>query len=493
MAWNEIGKIGAIPPGGTTGQVLAKASEVDKDVGWVDQATAGTALHFRRDDITAAPADNEVLLDQDPYESSLDIFVDGLLLPMSAYSLADKTATLSSLSAGGEVFSIRYWSEEVAGPSSLAGAWAPELLFQNGEQGALYSLTPDFAGLYQDEAGTLPVTAVGQPVGRIEDRSPNGLHATQATDPSRPVLPVDGPLRLRTDFDDDVLTTTLPVDCEVWVNTPHGHYRAFGSAGLFHLPLNDCTHFLAIDRELSPPERDLIADYFGTPARWGCYLSANTTTSINARADAGQGDGVFHFVGDNGVAVTKTWPRGDSSTAIDLADDGLTAPMMIMPDIDYGPRYISFEVQGLAGSIPTLERATNLTSMRLNVNQLTGSIPPLSAAPSLGYVYLQSNQLTGDVPDMTDSNAMDAMRADSNPLTGHKGGGVDSLFVDMRLDNTALTQAAVDSILRAFDEAGYTGSGRLFLQGGTSEAPSSVGLAHAASLTGRGWNVQVNS
>lgn len=48
--------------------------------------------------------------------------------------------------------------------------WTPELLFQNGEQGALYSLTPDFTGLYQDAAGTTPVTAVGQPVGLMLDR-----------------------------------------------------------------------------------------------------------------------------------------------------------------------------------------------------------------------------------------------------------------------------------------------------------------------------------
>lgn len=43
-------------------------------------------------------------------------------------------------------------------------------LYANGEQGALYYLTEDFAGLYQDAAGTTPVTAVGQPVGLMLDR-----------------------------------------------------------------------------------------------------------------------------------------------------------------------------------------------------------------------------------------------------------------------------------------------------------------------------------
>lgn len=43
-------------------------------------------------------------------------------------------------------------------------------LYANGEQGALYYFTEDFAGLYQAAAGTTPVTAVGQPVGLMLDR-----------------------------------------------------------------------------------------------------------------------------------------------------------------------------------------------------------------------------------------------------------------------------------------------------------------------------------
>lgn len=43
-------------------------------------------------------------------------------------------------------------------------------LYANGEQGALYYFTEDFAGLYQDDKGTTPVTAEGQPVGLMLDR-----------------------------------------------------------------------------------------------------------------------------------------------------------------------------------------------------------------------------------------------------------------------------------------------------------------------------------
>ena len=60
------------------------------------------------------------------------------------------------------------------------------LLFGSGEQGALYDPS-DLSTLFQDTAGTTPVTAVEQPVGRILDKSGRGNHATQATTTKRPV------------------------------------------------------------------------------------------------------------------------------------------------------------------------------------------------------------------------------------------------------------------------------------------------------------------
>ena len=46
----------------------------------------------------------------------------------------------------------------------------------------------DMSTMYQDAAGTTPVTAVEQPVGLILDKSGNGYHATQSVTASRPVL-----------------------------------------------------------------------------------------------------------------------------------------------------------------------------------------------------------------------------------------------------------------------------------------------------------------
>ncbi len=50
------------------------------------------------------------------------------------------------------------------------GAWSPLSLFALGEQGAWYDPS-DLSTMFQDSAGTLPVTADGQPVGLILDKS----------------------------------------------------------------------------------------------------------------------------------------------------------------------------------------------------------------------------------------------------------------------------------------------------------------------------------
>ena len=72
--------------------------------------------------------------------------------------------------------------------------WVPSLteqirslLFGSGQQGAWYDPS-DMSTLFQDSAGTTPVTAVEQPVGRMLDKSGRGNHATQATTTKRPVL-----------------------------------------------------------------------------------------------------------------------------------------------------------------------------------------------------------------------------------------------------------------------------------------------------------------
>ncbi|HAC56811.1 MAG TPA: hypothetical protein DCF73_00500 [Rhodobiaceae bacterium] len=88
-------------------------------------------------------------------------------------------------------------------------AWTLALLFASGEIGVWYDPS-DISTLFQDAAGTIPVTAYGQPVGRILDKSGNGIHATQSTSSARPLWQEDtnGKPGLKFDAVNDFLVTS---------------------------------------------------------------------------------------------------------------------------------------------------------------------------------------------------------------------------------------------------------------------------------------------
>lgn len=65
------------------------------------------------------------------------------------------------------------------------------VLFASGEQGGWYDPS-DLSTMFQDTAGTIPVTAAGQLVARINDKSGNGNHLLQATSAQRPSYQLDG-------------------------------------------------------------------------------------------------------------------------------------------------------------------------------------------------------------------------------------------------------------------------------------------------------------
>lgn len=85
----------------------------------------------------------------------------------------------------------------------------PLSLFASGEQGAWYDPS-DLSTLFQDAAGTIPVTGAGQPVGLMLDKSGRGNHASRATATSRPILQTaNGLWYLAFDGVDDWLQTEI--------------------------------------------------------------------------------------------------------------------------------------------------------------------------------------------------------------------------------------------------------------------------------------------
>lgn len=104
-----------------------------------------------------------------------------------------------------------------SGASGLIAGWGggfnPLSLFASGEQGAWYDPS-DLSTMFQDTAGTTPVTATGQTVARINDKSGRGNHATQATAASRPIYGIE-PFGGRR----NLLTYTEQFDNAAWLKT----------------------------------------------------------------------------------------------------------------------------------------------------------------------------------------------------------------------------------------------------------------------------------
>lgn len=86
-------------------------------------------------------------------------------------------------------------------------------LFGAGEKGVLYDPS-NIASLFQDSAGTVPVTATGQPVGRQLDLSGNGVHRIQPTAAKKPLWQQDGAGKfyLASDGVDDSMYTESALD-----------------------------------------------------------------------------------------------------------------------------------------------------------------------------------------------------------------------------------------------------------------------------------------
>jgi hypothetical protein len=116
-------------------------------------------------------------------------------------------------------------------------AFSPVELFANSEQGAWYN-PGDLSSLFQDSAGTVPVTADGDPVGKMLDLSGNGNHATQSVSGSRPVYRTDGALHcLEGDGVDDFLRNTTvnftATSLSLLVAGNHGIDGGSGLQGIF--------------------------------------------------------------------------------------------------------------------------------------------------------------------------------------------------------------------------------------------------------------------
>lgn len=193
-------------------------------------------------------------------------------------------------------------------------------LFASGEQGGWYDPS-DITTLFQDAAGTTPVTATGQPVGRVVDKSGRGNHLTQSTAAARPIYTVVGDLSyLLFDGVDDFLVATA----------------ATMSAG------QQLTAWTAMTRNVN--ETTAVAELSVTTA-------SNPGTFILRYL--GTGSIGWGLRGDSGMALTQTGARTVPETIVTscLMDIAGADPATELPDARINNAGGLFTPSGVAAGV----------------------------------------------------------------------------------------------------------------------------------------------
>ena len=169
----------------------------------------------------------------------------------------------------------------------FSGVFSPASLFAGGTDGVWYDPS-DLSTLFQDSAGTTPVTAASDPIGYAGDKSGNDNHAIQATAAARPTYQT-GPARATLDKVDDRLSVTVPTGgftgtmvlatdqgtASYGVTIPAGAYDIGGRSGLY-FPGNAIVGQLIRDGALSAGEAAATEAYFvanGATASYGAVTN----------------------------------------------------------------------------------------------------------------------------------------------------------------------------------------------------------------------------
>lgn len=178
-------------------------------------------------------------------------------------------------------------------------------LFANGEQGFWYDPN-DMGTMYQDAAGTVPVTAVGQAVGLMLDKSGRNNHAFQTTSASRPIL------------------------------------RKNATTGAYYLEFDGSDDFL-VTNSIDFTITDKISLFAGLQ-KLADYTQIVAELSANANLNTGS----FYFVAGDDLSVNgyTTMSRGSSSAGI-----GKSALIFTYPAPDTAVLSVKHDISGSLSSI----------------------------------------------------------------------------------------------------------------------------------------------
>jgi hypothetical protein len=223
-------------------------------------------------------------------------------------------------------FDARRYAYMILLRNSGSPGFTPARLFAAGEQG--YWLDPsDFSTMFQDSAGTTPVTAVGQNVGRILDKSGRGNHFIQSSLASRPVLgrnPITGTRNLLVNTGFDGAASGTP-------GTAPTNWPFTNSGGTFTYIANDAGLGGGSIRFAVSANRHFVGQFVTTLAATGTWTFSCEVQVVSGTVPVGQllrlatpPAGALSQYVLNGVNVleTENVPIGSNTISIILTTTG---------------------------------------------------------------------------------------------------------------------------------------------------------------------------
>lgn len=296
-------------------------------------------------------------------------------------------------------------------------------LFALGQLGAWYDPT-DLSVMFQTNTEATPVTAQGQTVGRINDKTPNAFYASQATAANRPLLDnysnVTGQSaaninRLKYDLNNDTLLWSGPTGT-YWVAyaniTGVQIYQCLLSNNK-QLPVIEFSQMIIRDTAFTGPETIELTNYleqYRTGLSSPTYLLELSTSNFVSYQPVSTG------------SATAYWQYGVDAPVY-VPNSGLVGGIIPRSAYQFTCDPVtqlsgfSCEVCWLAGSIPDFTGQTALTVFNCSNNKLQGGIR-LPDNVNLSEFNCQSNLLTGSIPDLSTYTALTVFRCGSNNLTG---------------------------------------------------------------------------
>lgn len=264
----------------------------------------------------------------------------------------------------------------------------PLTLFSLGEQGAWYDPS-DLTTMFQDAAGTTPVTAVEQAVGRILDKSGRGNHASQSTSASRPVL------RARY----NLLTYSEEFDNAAWVKSNSTVSLPSVNGQVISFPaISSASNFSFLYQQASGASFST-----GTSVVLSCDFKASTPSDVGKEIYLRLAVGANYYMVL--VTLTSDWKR-ESFTYTTLTSDVSTSAIGV-----FGSNFGGKNTSAVAAAVRNIQFTTANDNTAIN-----GAYQRIAAATD----YVTTSTMGGQVfyPYLAFDGSDDSLVTNSVDFTG---------------------------------------------------------------------------